>query len=48
MIKGIKNGVDIINDVSGFEYDKNAFDQIKKHKISKFFIICREHQTPCK
>ena len=37
MIKGIKNGVDIINDVSGFEYDKNAFDQIKKHKISKVF-----------
>ena len=37
MIKGIKNGVDIINDVSGFEHDKNAFEQIKKHKISKVF-----------
>ena len=47
MIKGIKNGVDLINDVSGFNYDKNLFTKIKKYKIQKFFIICKEHQIQC-
>ncbi len=33
MIKGIKNGVDLINDVSGFEYDKDSITKLKKFKI---------------
>ena len=33
MMKGIQYGVDIINDVSGFNYDKNSFHRIKKNKI---------------
>jgi len=32
MRNGIKNGVDIINDVSGLKFDKKSFDVIKKKK----------------
>ena len=35
MIKGIKSGVDLINDVSGFEYDKEPLKHLKKYKITK-------------
>ena len=35
MIKGIKSGVDLINDVSGFEYDKEPLKHLKKYKIPK-------------
>ena len=35
MIKGINYGVDLINDVSGFHYDKKSLPVIKKYKISK-------------
>ena len=35
MIKGIKSGVDLINDVSGFEYDKNSFKNLKNIKLEK-------------
>ena len=35
MIKSIKNGADLINDVSGFEYDRNALLRLKKYDISK-------------
>ncbi len=35
MEKGIKLGVDLINDVSGFEYDQKSLDKIKKYKVSK-------------
>ena len=35
MTKGIKYGVDLINDVSGFEYDKNSLNKIKKFNIPK-------------
>ncbi len=35
MIKSIKCGVDLINDVSGFSYDKNSLKKTYKYKISK-------------
>ncbi len=35
MIKGIKYGVDLINDVSGFKYDESSLSKIKKYKIPK-------------
>ena len=33
MEKGIKNKVNLINDVSGFEYDENTINVLKTHKI---------------
>ena len=35
MIKSIKNGADIINDVSGFNYDKSAIKKLKNYNIPK-------------
>ncbi len=35
MSKGIENGVDIINDVSGFEYDKKTLKVLNSNNISK-------------
>ncbi len=35
MLKGINFGVDIINDVSGFEYDRNSLNVLKNYKITK-------------
>ena len=35
MIKSIKYGVDLINDVSGFNYDKNSLKKLKKYNIAK-------------
>ncbi len=35
MVKAIKFGADLINDVSGFNYEKNALAKIKKYKVSK-------------
>ncbi len=35
MLKSIKCGADLINDVSGFNFDKEALDKIKKYKIAK-------------
>tara|TARA_B100000886_G_scaffold65207_1_gene40806 strand:- start:9786 stop:10847 length:1062 start_codon:yes stop_codon:yes gene_type:complete len=35
MIQGIKLGVDLINDVSGFEYDKNALRKLENYDIPK-------------
>ena len=32
MLRGIKYGVDLINDVSGFNYDKDSLNKIKKYK----------------
>ena len=49
MKKGIENGVDIINDVSGLNFDKKSFDVINSKKYLLFCIICKEHQnTLCK
>jgi len=35
MEKGIKFGADLINDVSGFEYDKKSLKILRKNQISK-------------
>ena len=35
MVKSIKCGADLINDVSGFNYDKNSLSKIKKYNIAK-------------
>ena len=32
---GLSNGVDLLNDVSGFNYDRNSLKFIKKNNISK-------------
>ena len=44
MRNGIKNGVDIINDVSGLKFDKKSFDVIKKKK--KHLILNHMKGTP--
>ena len=35
MIQGLKSGVDLINDVSGFKYDQLSLSIIRKYKIPK-------------
>tara|TARA_Y100000590_G_scaffold95093_1_gene107770 strand:- start:1304 stop:2365 length:1062 start_codon:yes stop_codon:yes gene_type:complete len=35
MIKGIKCGVDLINDVSGFNYDQNSLSKLEKYNVAK-------------
>ena len=35
MVKGIENGVDLINDVSGFNFDKSSLNKIKKFNVTK-------------
>jgi len=35
MVKAIENGVDIINDVSGYKYDEKSLPAIKNFKVSK-------------
>jgi dihydropteroate synthase len=44
MKKGIENGVDIINDVSGLNYDDKSFDIINKKKTP--FILHHMQGTP--
>ena len=44
MKKGIENKVDIINDVSGLNFDKKAFDTINSKKIP--FILHHMQGTP--
>ena len=44
MIKSLKYGVDLINDVSGFEYDKNFLKNLKKINIAK--VIHHMQGTP--
>ena len=44
MEKGIKNKVNLINDVSGFDYDANTIYVLKKHKIP--FVIHHMQGTP--
>jgi len=35
MVKSIRHGVDLINDISGFNYDKNSLKKLKKYNIAK-------------
>ena len=44
MEKGIKNKVNLINDVSGLEYDPNTINVLKKYKTS--FVIHHMQGTP--
>ncbi len=44
MIEGLKHGVDIINDVSGFNYDKNSFKKLQKYNVVK--ILHHMQGTP--
>ena len=44
MKKGIESGVDIVNDVSGLNFDKKSFDIIKLNKIP--FILHHMQGTP--
>ena len=44
MKKGIECGVDIINDVSGLNFDKKSFNTIKLNKIP--FILHHMQGTP--
>ena len=44
MSKGIKNGIDIINDVSGLNYDKKSLEVINSKKIP--FILHHMQGTP--
>ncbi len=44
MVKSIMHGSDLINDVSGFEYDQSALVKLRKYNISK--IIHHMQGTP--
>ena len=44
MIRSIKYGVNLINDVSGFEYDPHALSKLKNYNISK--ILHHMQGTP--
>ena len=44
MVKSLKYGVDIINDVSGFEHDKNSLKSLKSYNIAK--VIHHMQGTP--
>ena len=44
MIRGINCGVDLINDVSGFEHDQRTLSKLKRYNISK--IIHHMQGTP--
>ena len=46
MERGIKHGVKLINDISGFSYDNKTIEILKKYKIS--FIIHHSKGTPDK
>ena len=44
MLKGVKSGVNLINDVSGFNYDETSLIKLKKFNISK--VIHHMQGTP--
>ena len=44
MIKSIKCGVDLINDVSGFNYDQTSLSKLKRYNVSK--VIHHMQGTP--
>ena len=35
MLQGIKYGIDLINDVSGFTHEKNSLHKLKNFKVAK-------------
>ena len=44
MIQAIKNGADLINDVSGFNFEKNSLSKLKKYNVAK--VIHHMQGTP--
>ena len=48
MKKGIECGVNIINDVSGLNFDKNPLTLLIQKIFLLFYIICKEHLIRCK
>jgi len=48
MGNGIENGVDIINDVSGLNFDKRSFDLINSKKNIKINFRLETFHTSCK
>ena len=48
MVKCVKYGANLINDVSGFEYDKQSIKKLKNSIFQKYYIICKVHQKLCK
>ena len=44
MLESIKYGVNLINDVSGFNYDKSSLSKLKKYNIPK--VIHHMQGTP--
>ena len=48
MKKGIERGVNIINDVSGLNFDKNLLMLSIQKIFLLFCIICKERQIQCK
>ena len=48
MLKSIKCGADLINDVSGFRYDQSSLSKLKNTTYQRLYIICRAHLILCK
>ena len=48
MIKAAQLKADIINDVSGFNYDNQSIKILKRFNISKKFITCKVLRLQCK
>ena len=48
MIKSLNYGVDLINDVSGFNYDNKSLTKLKKYKVPKVIHHIKGHQIPCR
>ena len=46
--KSLPLKIDLLNDVSGLEYDYKIIKILKKVKFHLFCIICREHLKLCK
>tara|TARA_B100000029_G_scaffold258775_1_gene255415 strand:+ start:20515 stop:21567 length:1053 start_codon:yes stop_codon:yes gene_type:complete len=44
MLKGIKNNIKLINDVSGLSFDNNTLSFLKKHKVP--FVLNHSQGTP--
>ena len=44
MEKGIKNKINLVNDISGFDYDENTIKVLKKYRIP--FVIHHSQGTP--
>ena len=48
MINSLKFGTDLINDISGFSFDKNSLKKSSCIIFLKFYIIFKEIRAICK